>query len=142
MLSMETESRPTIDEAFGLAGAEELAKAWTDAHRDAARLAYTAGLRLLADLLDAAPGVPLPFDGSTSPIQWALFDRDPADDLAAITRALPDPVKSYSARFVYFDADLAGLKVQAFAIRDLVQPGPVDAVTACGACGSTLPVSS
>lgn len=137
-MSITQETRPTVDEAFGLATHEEQARAYAAAHVEAARRAYTTGLRILADLLDANPDVPLPFDGTDSPIQWALFGDDPTDDLTAITRALPAPVRSYSERFVNVDASLAGLRVQAFAIRDLVQPGPVDVVPACGACGATV----
>jgi hypothetical protein len=62
-----------------------------------ARAAYTAGLRQLADILDAHPELPLPFEGSARSLLqritfFYLSDKDPRAALATARRAFGVPM--------------------------------------------------
>jgi hypothetical protein len=51
------------------------------------RAQYIAGLRILADRLEAGQDIPLPYHGDDAPVSWyVLASRDKA---AAVTRGLP-----------------------------------------------------
>jgi hypothetical protein len=87
------------------------------------RTAYTAGLRALADLLDQHPEVPLPYDGTSTPITIMHLGTNPAtrDAFAATVRAFPGH-RSKDADGTYFDVtvDVHGLKVKVTTYRDAV----------------------
>lgn len=83
------------------------------------RAAYVAGLRQLADILDAHPEVPLPYDGDSDEITFHfLSGEDPRAEMAAAARALPCTWRK-DASDDYFDlfGALAGLKVRLVAFR-------------------------
>lgn len=87
------------------------------------RSSYTAGLRALADLLDAHPQVPLPHYG-TSGAPMAIFflsGEDPKAALVAATRAFPGP-KQKGVWDTYYDVQgsLHGLHYKLTAFRDAV----------------------
>jgi hypothetical protein len=74
------------------------------------RAAYTAGLRQLADILDAHPEVPLPYEGRVSPISFAFHGyevEDHAGELAAAARIL-------------ITGSLQGLRIECWAMREQV----------------------
>ena len=82
------------------------------------RTAYTKGLRLLADLLDNNPDLPLPYHGSTVGLNWIEFDRDSA---AAFARLIPGTVtKTPRDDAIDLKGQIAGLKVQFIASREAV----------------------
>ena len=94
---------------------------------DTDRIAYTQGLRALADLIDNNPDLPLPYSGSdaTAPITFYVLNRteDPKGTLAKIARLLPGAVgKSVSMTGEYFSitGTLAGLHIDATAYRNAV----------------------
>jgi hypothetical protein len=62
------------------------------------RSSYTAGLRALADILDAHPELPLPYSGTAAPIAVFAYDRE---HVATFARLLPGTVEK-----VYEDDDL------------------------------------
>lgn len=96
--------------------------------RSAERTAYTKGLRMLADVLDAHDEVPLPFHGSGTEITiHFLFGEDARGDLASAARALPCDWRKGARggnadESGYFDmhGKLAGLAVKLTAYRDAV----------------------
>lgn len=91
--------------------------------QDPERAAYTAGLRQLADALDAHPEIPLPYDGHDGPITIQfLFGADPRAEMAAAVRALPCAWRKDARDDQYFDlnGNLAGLKLHLVAFRDEV----------------------
>lgn len=61
-------------------------------HDGAARAAFAAGLRAIADAIDADPALPLPYDGTSQRITWYV---DTAAEFAAVRRLLAEgtPVK-------------------------------------------------
>lgn len=90
------------------------------------RAAFTAGLRKFADLLDANPDVPLPYDGSeASPISihhlWPRNGGSVRDEFLATVRAFPG-TREKDPRQNYFDVEvqLAGLHVSITTYRDQV----------------------
>lgn len=90
-----------------------------------ARSAYTAGLRQLADILDAHPEVPLPYDGSSPDygrITFMFLNADnPRAEMAAARRALGVRIeKSDRSDDKYFDlrGNLAGLYFSMSAFRN------------------------
>jgi len=91
------------------------------------RAAYTAGLRQLADALDAHPGLPLPTGGSVAPLTiHFLHGDDPRAAMAAAARVLPvtwakDAWEGASGG-AYFElaGALAGLAIRLSAYRDAV----------------------
>jgi len=89
-----------------------------------ARDEYVTGLRMLADLLDNNPNIPLPYTGREkhTGLLWILHD-DQRATLAAIAKALPGKVeKSVRVKDGAFDliGQLAGFHVKAIANRDEV----------------------
>jgi hypothetical protein len=92
------------------------------------RSAYTSGLRLLADILDDHPEVPLPYDGRVAPITIhhlyaSEAGRTIREEFQATIRAFPGTkTKNASDGGSYFDVDLDlhGLKVQISTLRDEV----------------------
>lgn len=89
------------------------------------RAEYTAGLRALADLLDANPDVPLPYGAGTgdSPADRLTFyflssTQDPKTNLARIARLIPGKVTKESDDYNFTIAGrLRGVHVQAVATR-------------------------
>jgi hypothetical protein len=89
------------------------------------RAAYTAGLRQLADILDAHPEVPLPYEGRVSPISFAFHGyevEDHAGELAAAARILIPGSRTKNADGNYFrvTGSLHGLKIECWAMREQV----------------------
>lgn len=89
------------------------------------RTEYTAGLRMLADLLDAHPDLGLPFNGTSMPLTVLVTGKEnQKGKLAAWAKALPGK-KSKKSAGVDGDlfkvvASLRGLKVMVLADRDEV----------------------
>lgn len=92
---------------------------------EAHRAEYIAGLRQLADLLEAHDELPLPFDGNHGAMNFMfLNDDDPRAAMAAAVRALPvplaknDPAKG-GAEEKYFNLSghLHGLRIELSAFR-------------------------
>lgn len=95
-----------------------------------ARADYTAGLRRLADILDAHPDVPLPYQGSATPMTFHFLSAaDPKGDLARMARVFPGPFAK-DHRDTYFDLEgrLGGLRVKFTAYRAAVCERVVTAV--------------
>lgn len=90
---------------------------------DTARSAYTAGLRQLADILDAHPEVPLPYEGAAIPISfYFLSGDDPKTTLAAAARAMPcrldkEAISAGGADYFDLNGKLAGLRIKMTAFR-------------------------
>jgi hypothetical protein len=89
------------------------------------RAAYTAGLRQLADLLDAHPEVPLPYDGTLAPITiqhlFPVNGGTVRDEFLATVRAFPGK-REKDPNDTYFDVDvqLAGLHISVTTYREQV----------------------
>jgi hypothetical protein len=92
------------------------------------RAGYVAGLRLLADLLERHPGLPLPNAGARdgNPLTIYYFGAG-RDALAEFARALPGPLRKSTTDGKDGAPDtfrlagrLAGLHVEAVAYRDTV----------------------
>lgn len=96
--------------------------------QDPERAAYTAGLRQLADLLDAHPEAKLPYDGTGTGL---LFQPRGASEVLSTARALGcqwtasewDAADKSKMPFFQLDGELAGLKVELLARRDDLEPG-------------------
>ena len=92
-------------------------------NNDNARSAYTAGLRQLADILDAHPEVPLPYQGQGPDYARISFHflsaENPRAEMAATRRALGVPTDKDGDRGEYFDlhGNLAGLYFTLTAFR-------------------------
>jgi len=92
------------------------------------RAEYIAGLRQLADLLEAHDELPLPVEGRISAINFHfLFDDDPRTALADAVRAMPislaknDPASSdYAETYFELAGYLRGLEVKLVAFREQV----------------------
>lgn len=89
------------------------------------RAAYVAGLRQLADALDAHPEIPLPWYGaeSRSPVIIGFHgaDEDVRKRMAAAVRAMPSCwSKDPDEKWLNLNGQLAGLHVQLYASRDAV----------------------
>jgi hypothetical protein len=84
------------------------------------RAAYTAGLRQLADWLDANPDIELPWTGGVyQPFQLGVWLSK--EELAEIVRALPGRVeKEFDETVVRVNATFDGLRVQAYSGRNEV----------------------
>ena len=82
------------------------------------RAAYTAGLRALADLLDAHPDLPRPVNGDLIPMTLGFYTPDARERMAAAVRLFPG-TKMKRADDDYFRIDIAlhGLSVQLAALR-------------------------
>jgi hypothetical protein len=90
---------------------------------------YVAGLRALADVLQAHDNLPLPTDGqSGSPLDWWVYEfavEDPKATMAAIVRALPGAkaktVGEYGASaWLTVSAQLRGLHIDINSRREAV----------------------
>jgi hypothetical protein len=99
---------------------------------DDTRSEYVRGLRLLADVIEQHPELPLPMAGDSewSPVRWYFtVADDPRAEMAAAARALPvagrwlkeygedDPAGEHKAR-LDMSGMLAGLHVELVAYRD------------------------
>lgn len=86
------------------------------------RAAYIAGLRQLADWLEANPDIELPSNGgSWNPINFSEWGPKARDKAAAFARAMPGVVrKGGSDGYFTLRAQLAGLHVQFIAHREAV----------------------
>lgn len=95
-------------------------------NNDEKRTEYAAGLRMLADLLEAHPEIPLPYDGSgDSPGQrLTIFDLsgdDPKATARAFARVMPGPIKKeYLQDSLYLQTSLRGLRLQLGVTRSAV----------------------
>jgi hypothetical protein len=84
------------------------------------RAAYTTGLRALADILDAHPELPLPYDGTSSALDWIEVGVDARRSAAAFARVMPGTVaKSVSdvAGQFYLTFQLHGLSLRVISTR-------------------------
>jgi hypothetical protein len=87
---------------------------------------YTAGLRALADLLDAHPEVPLPYDGTLGRISiHHLYPIDPKrtvrEEFQATLRALPGRKdKDPDSTYFNVEVELHGLSLVVTAFREEV----------------------
>jgi len=88
------------------------------------RSEYTAGLRALADLLDANPDVPVPHSGSSKSfaIEWILANNPHQRELlAVVARFIPGAVrKDASTKFFDISGKVRGLHLHAWADRNEV----------------------
>lgn len=87
------------------------------------RSGYTAGLRALADLLDAHPEIPLPYTGSKhSGLLWILQSEDDQRPiLRKLARLLPGLIeKGYRGTDFDLKGSLDGLHLHVIADRDSV----------------------
>jgi hypothetical protein len=87
------------------------------------RSGYTAGLRQLADVLDAHPEIPLPDRGTDEigALYIGFWGEDAKERLAAAARAFPcNWAKSATDRFFNLNGQLAGLHVELTATRSQV----------------------
>ena len=88
-----------------------------------ARDEYTAGLRELADILDAHPDVPLPFSGRAGedfPLRIYLFGLSKEDVVTAV-RAFPGPkTKEFSGDYARMGVTLHGLSIVLMPHRETV----------------------
>lgn len=90
------------------------------------RTAYIAGLRQLAEVLETSPEVPLPYEGTLSPMSFHFLNgEDARAEMAAAARALPTVWSKnvWSAGTTnYFDLNgsLHGLTIHLSAYRDAV----------------------
>ncbi|MFD9949996.1 hypothetical protein ACFWYW_28440 [Nonomuraea sp. NPDC059023] len=87
---------------------------------EAERAAYTAGLRALADILDANPDLPLPYDGDGKPLSFIEgIAAESRRGAAVFARVMPGPVeKSGTDSQFYLKAKLHGLRVKWIATRE------------------------
>jgi hypothetical protein len=79
------------------------------------RAEYTKGLRALADILDANPDLPLPYDGTGSALDWIELGEEARRGAAVFARVMPGTVdKSVSdtAGQFYLDFTLHGLRLR------------------------------
>ena len=82
------------------------------------RTNYTAGLRALADLLDANPDLPLPYTGRGSALNWIEYDKASA---ARFAHLIPGTVtKTARGDSIDLEGQIAGLKVCFIASREAV----------------------
>lgn len=89
------------------------------------RADYVAGLRQLADLLEAHEELPLPYDGNSGAMSFMfLSGEDPRAAMADAVRALPvplsknDPAKNdYADSYFELSGRLHGLKIKLTAWR-------------------------
>lgn len=90
---------------------------------DTTRSEFTRGLRVLADILDDNPGLPLPYDGHKSDLNW-IVSSDPEHQrttAALFARLVPGTiVKSPRGEALDLTGSIGGLKVCFIASRDAV----------------------
>ncbi|GAA0970058.1 hypothetical protein GCM10009555_018310 [Acrocarpospora macrocephala] len=77
------------------------------------RAAFTAGLRRLADLLDANPDMGLPFDGRAVPMSIYLDGDTATTSALALIAAMNEPAKPViESNFLKIDGRVHGLRVE------------------------------
>ena len=89
----------------------------------AGRQGYIAGLRQLADVLDACPDIPVPYNGDDnhSPLLIGFHGASAREELAAAVRAMPcDWAKKADDKWLNLRGQLAGLHVEMYASREAV----------------------
>lgn len=90
------------------------------------RAAYTAGLRALADALDAHPEIPLPFDGIGTTLSIAFhgheFETDRVAAMTSAARLLMPGQRTKHADNAYYRVRgaLHGLRIEVWAMREQV----------------------
>ena len=90
------------------------------------RQRYIDGLRVLASVLENHEGIPLPWDGTGSPISLNfLFGDRPREQMAGAARAFPcewskDFMSSRYGDYINLDGKVAGLSIRLTAYRDTV----------------------
>jgi hypothetical protein len=94
---------------------------------DTSRREYAAGLRKLADIIDDCPEVPLPYEGTNSPLMITFFrfeydtDEDVRQAMMAARKAIGGQWdKDASSAYFNLDRHLFGLKLQLTAPRESV----------------------
>jgi hypothetical protein len=89
---------------------------------DTNRAGYIAGLRMLADILEADDTLPLPVHGRGLPVSWSFWDDETAKtEMARVARALPGKkTKDYGDTYFRLGGQLSGLNVQLTAMRAAV----------------------
>ena len=92
---------------------------------DDPRAAYIAGMRALMDILEANPGLPLPYQGSQIPMTFHyLGGEDARRDMATAARTIPcswaKHAREYDDSPAYLDltGELHGVKIELTAYRD------------------------
>ncbi|MFD9950856.1 hypothetical protein ACFWYW_19740 [Nonomuraea sp. NPDC059023] len=88
---------------------------------EAKRAAYTAGLRALADILDANPDLPLPYAGTDSTLNWIELGDEARRGAAVFARLMPGAVEksvSETAGQFYLEFTLHGLNLRWIATRE------------------------
>lgn len=93
-----------------------------------ARSAYTAGLRALADILEANPNVRLPYEGTMSALSWGVYGTHVPEGaeipvaLADLARVLIPGIRTKTIDDTYYrlEGNLHGLKVEVWGFRDAV----------------------
>jgi hypothetical protein len=89
----------------------------------AGRESYIAGLRKLADALEAHPEIPMPGQGSSAgnPLLTYFFGDDAREQMAAARRALGCPFgKGVDEKWLKLNGQMEGLHLQLYAGRDAV----------------------
>ncbi|MEU4234145.1 hypothetical protein AB0F17_58565 [Nonomuraea sp. NPDC026600] len=84
------------------------------------RAEYAKGLRALADILDAHPELPLPYDGTDTALDWIQVGDDARRHAAVFARVMPGTVaKSVSdaAGQFYLTFKLHGLSLRVISTR-------------------------
>jgi hypothetical protein len=88
---------------------------------EVAREQYIAGLRALADALDADETLPLPISEIAWPVWGYEGDEAAAATLAKIARLMDGPVrKKYDDDFFLLFGTIRGLPIRPWAMRDMV----------------------
>jgi len=93
-----------------------------DARQDRERAEYIAGLRALADALEAHPTVPLPIHGQPwNPLGWNLLgDEAQRETAAGIIRELGGTWDKSATVYFYAQSAMRGLHLQIAADREAV----------------------
>lgn len=98
-----------------------------------ARAEYIAGLRALADLMEAQPGLPIPDGGADGEFAWNVWPHAVADvpaRVAELRRMLPGPASKndptenggdgYAAKYYELTVPLRGVRLVISTYRDAV----------------------
>lgn len=80
------------------------------------RAAYTAGLRQMADFIDANPGVALPYDGGESELSWYFQDEPGLQQALTLLSIMTDLTLPYidvntTTTWVDFDGRIGGVQI-------------------------------
>lgn len=85
------------------------------------RADFTAGLRQLADWLDANPDINLPADGTTLPLTFSAWGKDGRDKAREFAKAFPGKLdKDVDESYYRLRGQMGGVSVEFCAYRDYV----------------------